>query len=202
MNGRRRVAVLVSGRGSNMTALIEAAKARDYPAQIALVLSNRPDAGALAKAQAEGIATETVDHKTFLDRESFERALEARLAAHAIEIVCLAGFMRILTPGFVEAWRGRMLNVHPSLLPAFRGTDTHRRALEAGVSEHGCTVHLVTPELDAGPTILQARIPVLPGDDEASLAARVLVEEHAIYPRALAMVARGEGEPPAILSRK
>lgn len=196
MSPRKRVAVLVSGRGSNMSALIEAAKAPDYPARIALVLSNRPEAGALEKARAEGIAAETVDHKAFPDRESFERALQERLEAHEIEIVCLAGFMRILTPGFVEAWRGRMLNVHPSLLPAFRGTDTHRRALEAGVSEHGCTVHLVTPELDAGPTILQARIPVLPGDDEASLAARVLVEEHAIYPRALAMVARGEGPCP------
>lgn len=196
MSPRKRVAVLVSGRGSNMSALIEAAKAPDYPARIALVLSNRPQAGALEKARAEGIAAESVDHKAFPDRESFERALQERLEAHAIEIVCLAGFMRILTPGFVEAWRGRMLNVHPSLLPAFRGTDTHRRALEAGVSEHGCTVHLVTPELDAGPTILQARIPVLPGDDEASLAARVLVEEHAIYPRALAMVAQGEGPCP------
>lgn len=196
MSPRKRVAVLVSGRGSNMSALIEAAKAPDYPARIALVLSNRPEAGALEKARAEGIATETVDHKAFPDRESFERALQERLEAHAIEIVCLAGFMRILTPWFVERWPGRMLNVHPSLLPAFRGTDTHRRALEAGVSEHGCTVHLVTPELDAGPTILQARIPVLPGDDEASLAARVLVEEHAIYPRALAMVARGEGPCP------
>lgn len=193
MSPRKRVAVLVSGRGSNMTALIEAAKAPDYPARIALVLSNRPEAGALEKARAEGIAAESVDHKAFPDRESFERAVQERLEAHDIEIVCLAGFMRILTPGFVEAWRGRMLNVHPSLLPAFRGTDTHRRALEAGVSEHGCTVHFVTPELDAGPTILQARIPVLPGDDEASLAARVLVEEHAIYPRALAIVARGEG---------
>lgn len=201
MSPRKRVAVLVSGRGSNMSALIEAAKAPDYPARIVLVLSNRPQAGALEKARAEGIAAESVDHKAFPDRESFERALQERLEAHAIEIVCLAGFMRILTPGFVEAWRGRMLNVHPSLLPAFRGTDTHRRALEAGVSEHGCTVHLVTPELDAGPTILQARIPVLPGDDEASLAARVLVEEHAIYPLALAMVARGEG-PPSILSSK
>lgn len=196
MSPRKRVAVLVSGRGSNMSALIEAAKAPDYPARIALVLSNRPEAGALEKARAEGIATETVDHKAFPDRESFERALQERLEAHEIEIVCLAGFMRILTPWFVERWPGRMLNVHPSLLPAFRGTDTHRRALEAGVSEHGCTVHLVTPELDAGPTILQARIPVLPGDDEASLAARVLVEEHAIYPRALAMVARGEGPCP------
>lgn len=197
MSGRKRVAVLVSGRGSNMTALIEAAKAPDYPAQIALVLSNRPGAGALARAQAEGIATEVVDHKAHADRESFERALQERLVAHDIEIVCLAGFMRILTPWLVERWRGRMLNIHPSLLPAFRGVDTHRRALEAGVTEHGCSVHFVVPELDAGPTILQARVPVLPGDDEERLAARVLAQEHVLYPKALAAVARGAANAPA-----
>lgn len=189
---RMRTAILISGRGSNMVALIEAAKAVDFPAEIALVAANLPDAGGLERAAAAGIATTSVDHRPFgKDREAFERVLDAELQAHGIELVMLAGFMRVLTPWFVTRWQGRMINIHPSLLPDFRGTHTHARALEAGVAEHGCTVHFVVPELDAGPTILQAKIPVLPGDDEASLSARVLEQEHRIYPQALALVASG-----------
>ena len=189
---RVRTAILISGRGSNMVALIEAAKATDFPAEIVLVAANLPDAGGLERAAAAGIATASVDHRPFgKDREAFERALDAELQAHGIELVVLAGFMRVLTPWFVTRWQGRQNNIHPSLLPDFRGTHTHARALEAGVAEHGCTVHFVVPELDAGPTILQAKIPVLPGDDEASLSARVLEQEHRIYPQALALVASG-----------
>lgn len=187
-----RTAILISGRGSNMVALIEAARAADFPAEIALVAANLPDAGGLERATAAGIATASVDHRPFgKDREAFERALDAELQARGIELVVLAGFMRVLTPWFVTRWQGRMINIHPSLLPDFRGTHTHARALEAGVAEHGCTVHFVVPELDAGPTILQAKVPVLPGDDEASLSARVLEQEHRIYPQALALVASG-----------
>lgn len=194
MSTARRVptAILISGRGSNMVALIEAAKAPDFPAEIALVAANLPDAGGLERAAAAGIETTSVDHRPFgKDREAFERALDAELQAHGIELVVLAGFMRVLTPWFVTRWQGRLINIHPSLLPDFRGTHTHARALEAGVAEHGCTVHFVVPELDAGPTILQAKVPVLPGDDEASLSARVLEQEHRIYPQALALVASG-----------
>jgi phosphoribosylglycinamide formyltransferase 1 len=189
---RKRVAVLISGRGSNMAALVEAAKAPDYPAQIALVASNRPEAEGLNLARAEGIATFAVSHKGFADRESFDRVMHQKLTENRIELVALAGFMRVLSPWFCRAWEGRLINIHPSLLPDFKGVDTHRRALEAGASEHGCTAHFVTPELDDGPTILQARVPVLPGDDETSLAARVLKEEHRIYPLALAKVASGQ----------
>lgn len=189
---RVRTAILISGRGSNMIALIEAAKAADFPAEIALVAANLPDAGGLERAAAAGIATTSVDHRPFgKDREAFERALDAELQAHGIGLIVLAGFMRVLTPWFVTRWQGRMINIHPSLLPDFRGTHTHARALEAGVAEHGCTVHFVVPELDAGPTILQAKVPVLPGDDETSLSARVLEQEHRIYPQALALVASG-----------
>ena len=192
MAGRRRVAVLISGRGSNMASLIEAAQDPAYPAEIVLVVSNRPDAGGLERARAAGIATAVVDHKGHPDRASFDAALDATLRQHGIEIVCLAGFMRILTPGFVESWAGRMLNIHPSLLPAFKGTDTHARALAAGVARHGCTVHFVTPELDSGPIVAQAEVPVLPNDTEDTLAARVLAQEHLLYPRALALVASGQ----------
>jgi phosphoribosylglycinamide formyltransferase-1 len=160
---RRRVAILISGRGSNMASLIEAARAPDFPAEIALVLSNRPDAGGLARATEAGIEALAIDHKAYPDRESFEAAMDAALRERAIDLVCLAGFMRVLTPGFVERWAGRMLNIHPSLLPLFRGTHTHQRALEAGVLVHGCTVHFVVPELDAGPIIAQAAVPVVPG---------------------------------------
>ncbi|MBN9439197.1 phosphoribosylglycinamide formyltransferase [Bosea sp. (in: a-proteobacteria)] len=189
---RVRTAILISGRGSNMVALIEAAQAADFPAEIVLVAANLPEAGGLERARQAGIATASVDHRPFgKDREAFERKLDEVLRVNQIELVALAGFMRVLTPWFVTRWQGRLVNIHPSLLPDFRGTHTHARALEAGVSEHGCTVHFVVPELDAGPTILQAKVPVLPGDDEASLSARVLEQEHVLYPRALALVASG-----------
>jgi len=190
---RKRVAVLISGRGSNMAALIEAAKAPDYPAEIALVLSNRPDADGLATAKANGIETAIVDHTTFSkDRAAFERAMQDVLERHRIEIVCLAGFMRLLTPWFVERWQGRMLNIHPALLPAFKGLDTHKRALEAGVKLHGATVHFVVPDLDSGPIVAQAALPVQDGDTEATLAARVIKLEHKIYPLALRLLAEGK----------
>ena len=189
---RKRVAVLISGRGSNMAALIEAAKDKNYPAEIVLVVSNRPEAGGLLVAEAEGVATEVVDHSQFgKDRTAFERALQAALDRHRIDIVCLAGFMRILSSDFVAAWQGRMLNIHPALLPAFKGLDTHRRALEAGATTHGATVHFVVPEMDSGAILAQAAVPVLPDDDEAALAARVLAVEHRIYPLALKLLAEG-----------
>ncbi|MGN6095337.1 MAG: phosphoribosylglycinamide formyltransferase [Bosea sp. (in: a-proteobacteria)] len=189
---RKRVGVLISGRGSNMVSLAEAARAPDYPAEIALVVSNIPDVAGLERARGFGIATATVDHRPFgKDREAFERAVDELLRLNQIDLVVLAGFMRILTPWFVARWEGRMINIHPSLLPLFKGTHTHRQALEAGVAEHGCSVHFVVPELDAGPVILQAKVPVLPGDDEERLAQRVLAEEHKLYPAALAEVASG-----------
>lgn len=189
---RKRVAVLISGRGSNMTALIEAAKDPTYPAEIVLVLSNIPDAGGLQIAKASSIETVVIDHKQFgKDRAAFEAAMQSALERHKIEIVCLAGFMRILTAGFVEKWRGRMLNIHPALLPAFKGLDTHKRALEAKVKQHGATVHFVVPEMDSGPVILQGAVEVRPDDTEVSLAARVLTVEHRIYPEALKMLAEG-----------
>ncbi len=189
---KKRVAVLISGRGSNMTALIEAAKAKDYPAEIVLVASNRPEAAGLARARAEGVATVVIDHTPFgEDREAFERALDAQLAAHRIDLVCLAGFMRLLTPWFVTRWSVRMLNIHPALLPQFKGLHTHRRALEAGVKQHGATVHFVVPEADAGPIVAQDWVAVSKDDTEATLAARVLEVEHRIYPQALRAVAEG-----------
>ncbi|OYV40484.1 MAG: phosphoribosylglycinamide formyltransferase [Rhodospirillales bacterium 20-64-7] len=182
-----RVAVLCSGRGSNMAALVQAARAPGYPAEISLVLTDKADAPALELARSLGVTAEAVPSKPFgRDREAHERALDARLRAAAIEIVCLAGYMRILTPWLVGQWAGRMLNIHPSLLPAYPGLDTHARALAAGDAEHGCSVHLVTPELDAGPVLGQARVPVLAGDTEASLQARVLAEEHRLYAEVLA----------------
>ncbi|RDJ21506.1 phosphoribosylglycinamide formyltransferase [Bosea caraganae] len=189
---RKRSAILISGRGSNMISLIAAAKAADFPAEIALVLSNLPDAGGLARAAEAGIAIAAVDHRPFgRDREAFERAMDEVLRVNQIELVVLAGFMRVLTPWFVTRWQGRLINIHPSLLPLFRGTHTHRQALDAGVGEHGCSVHFVVPELDAGPVIAQAKVPVLPGDDEDALSARVLEQEHKLYPLALAEVASG-----------
>jgi phosphoribosylglycinamide formyltransferase-1 len=194
---KKRVAVLISGRGSNMTALIEAAKAQDYPAEIVVVVSNRPDALGLVRAREAGIATALVNHTAFgKDREAFERALDAELHAHRIEIVCLAGFLRLLTPWFVDRWSGRMINIHPALLPRFKGLDTHRRALEAGAEEHGATVHFVSVGMDEGPVILQRAVPVLGSDTEASLAARVLEVEHQIYPQALRLVAEGRARLP------
>jgi phosphoribosylglycinamide formyltransferase-1 len=189
---RKRVAVLISGRGSNMAALIEATKSADYPAEIVLVVSNVPGAGGLATAVAAGIAVATVDHRRFgKDRAAFERAVQDLLVKHRIDLVCLAGFMRLLTPGFIGQWPDRMLNIHPALLPSFKGLDTHRRALEAGVKLHGATVHFVVPEMDAGPIIMQGAVAVRPDDIEASLAARVLAVEHRIYPQALRLVAEG-----------
>ncbi|MDP1730115.1 MAG: phosphoribosylglycinamide formyltransferase [Devosia sp.] len=189
---KKRVAILISGRGTNMTALIEAAKAPDYPAEIVGVFSNRADAPGLEIAAAAGIPTAVRSHKDFASREAFDAQIEEILDSWQTEIVCLAGFMRIFSNGFVERWKGKMLNTHPSLLPFFRGLRPHEQALAAGVTEHGCTVHWVIPELDEGRAILQTRVPVLPGDTAESLAARVLVAEHATYPKALAMVARGE----------
>ena len=187
---RKRVAVLISGRGSNMVALIGAAKRADYPADIALVISNEPEAQGLAYAVGAGIATATVDHRPFgRDREAFERALQAVIVAHRIDLICLAGFMRLLTPWFVGQWSGRMLNIHPALLPEFKGLHTHARAIEAGVKRHGATVHFVVPEMDSGPIIVQGTVPVVTGDTEATLAARVLAIEHRIYPLALQLVA-------------
>jgi phosphoribosylglycinamide formyltransferase-1 len=189
---RKRVAILISGRGSNMAALIDAARKPDYPAEIVLVISNQPNAPGLLVARQKGIQTTTIDHKAFATRDAFDAALETRLAKARVDIICLAGFMRLLTTPFVERWRGRMLNVHPSLLPALKGLDTHARALATGVKLHGCTVHFVAPELDSGPVILQAEVPVLDGDDEKTLAARVLAEEHRIYPEALKLLAEGK----------
>jgi phosphoribosylglycinamide formyltransferase 1 len=188
---RRRIAVLISGRGSNMASLIAAARAPDYPAEIALVVSNRPEAEGLGRAHEAGIAALAIDHKSYSTRESFEQALDDALREREIEFICLAGFMRVLTNWFVERWTGRMINIHPSLLPLFRGTQTHRRALEEGVLVHGCTVHFVVPELDAGPIVAQAAVPVVPGDTPESLAQRVLVQEHLLYPKALAMICDG-----------
>jgi phosphoribosylglycinamide formyltransferase-1 len=187
---RKRVAVLISGRGSNMAALIDAAKDPAYPAEIALVVSNRPDAGGLTTAKANGIATAIVDHTIYgKDRAAFERAMQAELESRRIDIVCLAGFMRLLTPWFIDRWPQRLLNIHPALLPAFKGLDTHRRAIEAGVRLHGATVHFVVPEVDSGPVIIQGTVAVREGDTEDALAKRVLGVEHAIYPQALRLVA-------------
>ncbi len=187
---KRRTAILISGRGSNMTALLEASRDPAYPAEIVLVLSNNPDAAGLTTAAAAGIPTLAIDHRPFKgDREAHEAAIDAALRAAGTELVCLAGYMRLLTPVLVDAWAGRMLNIHPSLLPAFPGLHTHARALKAGVKEHGCTVQLVTLGMDEGPILAQATVPVLPDDTEDSLAARVLVQEHRLYPEVLAAVA-------------
>lgn len=189
---RKRVAVLVSGRGSNMAALIEAAQAADYPAGIALVVSNRADAAGLALAARHGVATRVLDHRPYgKDRAAFERALQAILDEHRIELVCLGGFMRLFTADFVLAWQGRMLNIHPSLLPAFKGLDPQAQALAAGVRIAGATVHLVTPAMDEGPIVAQAAVPVRDDDTAETLAARVLQVEHRIYPLALRLVAEG-----------
>ncbi len=186
---RKRVAILISGRGSNMNALVNAARAGSFPAEIALVLSNRPDAAGLQWARDQGLQTAVVDHKLFPSRESFEQAMQQTLEAQAIDLVCLAGFMRLLTPWFVGCWRERMLNIHPALLPAYRGLHTHERAIADGVKIHGCTVHFVVPEMDEGPIIEQAWVRVLDDDTAETLGARVLAQEHLIYPQALALVA-------------
>jgi phosphoribosylglycinamide formyltransferase-1 len=190
---RTRVGVLISGRGANALALIEAAKRPDYPAEIALVISNRPQAPGLAKAAHAGATAQVVDHKPFgADREAHERAMDAALREAGVEFVVLAGFMRVLTGFFVQAWAGRMINIHPSLLPAFPGLHAHRQALAAGVKLHGCSVHWVTSGVDAGPIIGQAAAPVMPGDDEERLAARVLTAEQRLLPVCLALAVTGE----------
>jgi phosphoribosylglycinamide formyltransferase-1 len=187
---RKRVAILISGRGSNMAALIEAARDPAYPAEIALVLSNRAEATGLDRAREAGIKCSVVDHALYgKDREAFERAMQAVLEEHRIEIVCLAGFMRLLTPWLVSKWQGRMINIHPALLPSFKGLDTHARALAAGVKVHGATVHFVVPEMDSGPIVVQAAVAVRDDDTPETLAARVLAAEHRIYPLALRLLA-------------
>jgi phosphoribosylglycinamide formyltransferase-1 len=187
MTQRTKVAVLISGRGSNMEALVAAAKADDCPFEIALVLANKPEAGGLATAAAEGIEALCVDQKPFgKDREAHERAIDAALRERGVQVIALAGYMRILTPFLVDAWEGRMLNIHPSLLPAYPGLDTHARAIAAGEAEAGCTVHLVTAGVDEGPILGQARVAIQPGDDEHALAERVLAEEHKLYAATLA----------------
>jgi phosphoribosylglycinamide formyltransferase 1 len=186
---RLRVGVLASGRGSNLAALIKAASDPAYPAEIALVIVNIAGTQALARAEAAGIPTRLIEHRTFATRAAFDAALDSTLREAGVEFVCLAGFMRLLTPGFVAAWRDRLINIHPSLLPEFRGLDTHRRALEAGVPFAGCTVHYVRAAVDEGPMIVQRKVPVLPGDDETTLAARVLEAEHQAYPLALRLIA-------------
>lgn len=184
---RLKLAILISGRGSNMEALLEAARDPAYPAEPVLVLSNRPQARGLQTAASAGIPTAAIDHKTYgKDREAFERAMHDQLTATGVEIIALAGFMRVLTPWFVNKWAGRMVNIHPSLLPKYKGLDTHQRAIDAGDDEAGCTVHWVSPGVDDGEIIQQARVPVLPGDTADSLAARLLPVEHRLYPEALA----------------
>lgn len=191
----KRVAIFLSGSGSNMVSLVDSMTG-DHPARACLVLSNTADAGGLEKARARGVPTAVVDHRPFgEDRPAFEAALDAVLRDHAPDIVCLAGFMRVLTEGFVRPWQGRMLNIHPSLLPKYRGLHTHARALAAGDAEAGCTVHEVTPELDEGPILGQARVPILSGETEASLAARVLAQEHVLYPAVLRRFAADDRTP-------
>ncbi len=192
MTAKKRVAILISGRGSNMQALVEAARAPDYPAEIALVISNRPDAPGLAWAQEQGLLTLALDHKRYESREHFEGQLQSLLDLSKIDLIALAGFMRLMTDGFVNRWQGRMINIHPSLLPSFKGLDTHQQALDAGVRVSGCTVHFVVPEMDAGPIIGQAAVPVLPSDDAETLASRVLAVEHRLYPRMLALLAQDQ----------
>jgi phosphoribosylglycinamide formyltransferase-1 len=191
MSARKRVAILISGRGSNMQALIEAARAPDYPAEIVVVICNRPQAPGLALARKAGVKALTIDHTQFASREEFDAAVEEALLAERVELVCQAGFMRIQSAGFAERWRGRQLNIHPSLLPAFRGLHPHKQALDAGVRISGCTVHFVTPDLDAGPIVAQAAVAVHEGDTVDTLAARIVAVEHQLYPLALRLVASG-----------
>lgn len=188
---KKRVAILISGRGSNMMALVEAARARDYPAQIVAVISNRPDAPGLERAKAAGIKSLAIDHKGYATREMFDAAVDAGLVADGIELVCHAGFMRIQSEAFATRWLGRQINIHPSLLPSFKGLHPQKQALDAGVQIAGCTVHFVTPALDSGPIIAQAAVPVRSGDTVEALAERILEAEHKLYPHALRLVASG-----------
>jgi phosphoribosylglycinamide formyltransferase 1 len=196
VSARKRVAVLISGRGSNLTALVEAARDPWYPAEVVGVFSNRADAPGLQYAWLAGVPTAVASHKDYPSREAFDDHIQSVLDRWNADLVCLAGFMRILSVPFAQRWTGRMLNIHPSLLPLFKGLKPQQQALDAGVTESGCTVHWVIPDLDDGPTILQRRVPVISGDTEESLAQRILVEEHKAYPEALAMVARGEARLP------
>ncbi len=191
MSSRKRTAVLISGRGTNLAALIEAARAPGYPAEIALVISNKADAEGLKRAEAAGVPARVISHKVFESREAFDAEIDKTLRAFEIDLVCEAGFMRIHSEGFVKAWEGRIINIHPSLLPAFPGIRVHEQVLAAGLTESGCTVHFLTPELDSGPIIAQARVAVLPGDTVETLAARVQEQEHRLYPAALRLVAEG-----------
>ena len=188
---KAKTAVLISGSGTNLQALIDAAKNPDYPAEISFVISNKPDAYGLTRAQNAGIETLIISHKAYNTREAFDEAMHNALIARNIQYICLAGFMRLLTPGFVNQWQGRMLNIHPSLLPAFKGAHAIADALAAGAKTTGCTVHHVIPEMDAGPIILQAQVPVIEGDSEESLASRIHAEEHRIYPLALRKIIDG-----------
>jgi phosphoribosylglycinamide formyltransferase-1 len=189
---KKRVGILISGRGSNMMALVEAASAPHYPAEIVVVISSQPDAAGLTWAQQRGLPTAAIHHKAFASREAFDDAVHAELIEAGVDLVALAGFMRIQSPGFVARWQGRQLNIHPSLLPLFKGLHPHRQALDAGVKISGCTVHFVTAEMDSGPIVAQAAVPVLEGDTPDTLAERILVAEHRLYPHALALVARGQ----------
>ncbi len=189
--GKLKLGVLISGRGSNLQALIDALSEPGFPAEIALVISNKADAGGLERAKAAGITTKVIPHKEYANREAFDAALDGALRGAGVELVCLAGFMRLLTAWFAESWHDRLINIHPSLLPSFKGLDSHGQALKAGVRFSGCTVHFVRPEMDAGPIILQAAVPVLDGDDEDALAARILEAEHRCYPLAVRLIAEG-----------
>ncbi len=193
---RKRVGVLISGRGSNMAALMQAARDPHYPAEIVHVVSNRADAPGLATAAAAGLSTAVISHRDFASREAFDTALNDHLQQQALDLIACAGFMRIMTPALIRPWAGRMINIHPSLLPLYKGLHTHERALADGAKTHGCSVHLVSEELDGGPVIAQAAVPVKPGDTAETLAARVLVEEHKLYPVALALLATGAFRPP------
>jgi phosphoribosylglycinamide formyltransferase-1 len=200
--GKLKVGVLISGRGSNLQALLDSCADPAFPAEIALVISNVAGAFGLERARKAGVATLLIDHKAFPTREAFDAEMDAALRAAGVELVCLAGFMRLLSVGFVESWQGKMINIHPSLLPSFKGMHTHAQALAAGVKLHGCTVHYVTPALDDGPIIAQGAVPVLAGDTEETLAARVLTVEHRVYPLALKLVAEGKAgsaDPTAML---
>jgi phosphoribosylglycinamide formyltransferase 1 len=188
---RARVGILISGSGSNMHALVKASRASDYPAEIVCVVSNKPEAGGLKIARSEGIATHVVNHTDYTTREDFDATLNATLQTQNLDLIACAGFMRIMTPVLIAPWQGRMINIHPSLLPLYKGLRTHARALADGQKFGGCSVHYVTLELDGGPVIAQTRVPILLGDTEETLAARVLVEEHKLYPKALALVAAG-----------
>lgn len=195
---KKRVAVLISGRGSNLQSLLDAAAAPDYPAEVVLVLSNRPNAPGLERARSTNVPTNVIDHRTFgtgeTARTDFDSALSTAIEEANVDFVCLAGFMRILTDAFVERWRGKLINIHPSLLPSFKGLDVHQRMIASGVKIAGCTVHFVTEEMDGGPIIGQSAVPVLPGDDAETLAARILAEEHRLYPACLRLLANGDAE--------